>query len=115
MSETKTVPIRMAKASQDDVDRVVKFFQLIEEYMEYGTYTPPNDEIEEESIELTDETFVEKLREFWGGRFTYGPGVDSSWARVVNGYAVLVDNVCDPDRDVLEYKPEIAAKLSRPD
>jgi hypothetical protein len=33
MTESKTVPVRMAKATQDDVDRVVKFFQLIEEYM----------------------------------------------------------------------------------
>ena len=115
MSEPNTVPVRMAKATQDDVDRVVKFFQLIEEYMEYGTHTPPSDEFEEESIELTDDTFVHYLRTLWGGRLSQQPGVDSAWARVVNGYAVLVDNVCDPNSDVLEYKPEIAAKLSRPD
>jgi hypothetical protein len=114
-TEAKTVPVRMAKASQEDVDRVVKFFQLIEEYIEYGTYTPPSDEFEEESIELTDKIFVHYLRTLWGGRQSSQPGVDSAWSRVVNGYAVLVDNVCDPDSDVLEYKPEIAAKLSQPD
>ena len=115
MTEPKTVPVRMAKATQDDVDLVVKFFQLIEEYMEYGTYTPPADEFEEESMELTDDVFVHYLRAMWGGGHENKRSVDSAWSRVVNGYAVLVDNVCDPNSDVLEYKPEIAAKLSRPD
>jgi hypothetical protein len=111
MTETKTVPIRMARADAEDVDRVIKFFQLIEEYMEYGTYTPPNDEIEEESIELTDETFIEKLRELWGGRLSQRAGVDSAWPRVVYGYQVLHDNVCDPSKDYLDWEPHIAAQL----
>jgi hypothetical protein len=114
MSETKTVPVRMARATHDDIDRVVKFFQLIEEYMEYGTHTPQSDEFEEESIELTPDVFVHYLRTLWHGS-SVEPSVDGSWSRVVNGYAVLVDNICDPNSDVLEYKPELAAKLSSPD
>lgn len=32
--------------------------------------------------------------------------------RVVYGFRVLVDNACDPDKDTLEWKPEIAAAIA---
>ncbi len=103
--------MKMAKATKDDIHRTVRFMQFIEEYLDYGTHTPENEEIEEESIELTEETFVEKLRELWGGRFRPN-GVDCAWGRVVWGCDVLIDNVCDPNADTLEWKPEYAAKLA---
>ncbi len=102
--------MKMARASKDDLDRMIAFMQFIEEFMDYGTYTPENDEVEEESIDLTDEAFVERIRELWGRRFGHH-GVDGAWARVVFGYGVLIDNVCDPNADTLEWKPELAAKL----
>lgn len=103
--------MKMAKASKDDIDRCCKFFQFVEEFMEYGTHTPQNDEYEEESIDLTDEAFVERLRTMWGGRFRPN-GVDCAWSRVVFGCDILIDNVCDPNADTLEWKPEYAAKLA---
>lgn len=103
--------MKMAKASKDDIQRCVKMFHLIEEFMEYGTHTPQNDEYEEESIELSDEDFVERLRAMWGGRFRPA-GVDCSWSRVVMGCDILIDNVCDPDANTLEWKPEYAEKLA---
>ena len=36
--------MKMAKASKEDIQRCVKMFHLIEEFMEYGTHTPQNDE-----------------------------------------------------------------------
>ena len=103
--------MKMAKASSDDVDKVIAFFHVIEEYMDYGTHTPENPDVEEESIDLDPERFVELLRERWGRRF--GPcGVDAAWSRVVHGYQVLVDNCCDPNAETLEWKPEIAEKLA---
>jgi hypothetical protein len=110
-TESKTVGIRMARATQDDVDRILAFMHFIEEWIEYGTHTPHNGEEEEESIVLDDSQFVEKLRELWGGRFTHRIGVDACYNRVINGYQVLHDNVCDPDKDYLDWKPEIAAQL----
>jgi hypothetical protein len=102
--------MKMAKASKDDIQRCIKFFQFLEEFMEYGTHTPENDECEEDSIDLSPEEFTEKLRELWGGRFKPA-GVDCAWTRVVFGCDILIDNVCDPNADTLEWKPEYAEKL----
>jgi len=107
----KTIGMKMAKASKEDIERCIKFFQFIEEFMEYGTHTPENDEFEEDSIDLDDEAFVEKLRELWGGRFK-AAAVDCAWTRVVMGCDILIDNCCDPSSDVLEWKPEIAKQLA---
>ncbi len=102
------VQIKMAKASKDDIHKMIEFFRFIEEFMEYGTHTPENDETEEESIDLTDEQFVERLRGLWGGRLGNGHSVDCSWSRVVNGCDMLIANVCDPDADTLELRQDWA-------
>ena len=107
--------MKMAKASKDDIERCRKFFQFIEEFMEYGTHTPENDEVEEDSIDLTDEMFVEKLREMWGGRMARRPGVDTSWNRVVWGCDMLIDNCCDPDADCLELRQDWAEAIAQPE
>jgi hypothetical protein len=105
-----TVPVKMAKASPEDITKVREFFQFLEEYFEYGTHTPENDEVEEESIDLTPEQFMELLSRKWGGRFKPA-GVDSAWSRVVFGCEILIQNVCDPDADTLEIRPDWAAIL----
>lgn len=107
----KEVEVKMAKATKDDIQKTIAFFQFIDEFMEYGTHTPFNEEVEEDSIDLTDEEFVERLRALWGGRFKPA-GVDCSWSRVVFGCEMLIENVCDPNADTLEWKPELAAKLA---
>lgn len=103
--------MKMAKASEDDIQKCIKFFQFIEEFMDYGTHTPENEDFEEDSIDLTDEVFVHMLRTLWGGRFR-PPGVDCAWMRVVFGCDILIHNVCDPNADTLEWKPEYAEKLA---
>ncbi len=103
--------MKMAKASKDDIRSCAKFFEFLEEFMEYRTYTPEDDEHEETSVELTDEEFMGKLRELWSGR-SAGHAVDTSWRRVVWGCDLLIDNVCDPNEDTLEWKPDLKAKLA---
>ena len=103
--------MRMAKASKEDIERCWAFFRFIEEFMEYGTHTPENDEVEEESVDLSDELFVEMLRAMWGGRFR-PPGVDCSWSRVVHGCDMLIDNVCDPNVDYLDLRPDWAQAIA---
>lgn len=103
--------MKMAKASKEDIQRCVKFFQFIEEFMDHGTHTPENDEFEEDSIDLSDDVFVHMLRTLWGGR-QRPSGVDVAWSRVVYGCDILIDNVCDPEADTLEWKPEYAQKLA---
>lgn len=97
--------MKMAKASKDDIQRCIKFFQLIDEYFEEGTYTPSDTD---EPERLTDSDFVDRLREMWGGRLCRA-GVDCSWMRVVFGCGILIDSVCDPAKDVLELRPDLAS------
>lgn len=111
---TKTVQVKMAKASPDDIQKVREFFQFLEEYFEYGTHTPESEEFEEESVDLTPEQFVELLGRKWGGRFKPA-GVDAAWSRVVFGCEILIQNVCDPDADTLEWKPSIAKQIEPPE
>lgn len=107
--------MKMAKASKDDIQRCVKFFQFVEEYFEEGTYTPSDTD---EPERLTESDFVEQLREMWGGRLwgagvdrLRGAGVDCAWSRVVYGCGILIDNACDPNADTLEWKPELVGLL----
>lgn len=95
----------MAKASKADIQQCADMFRIIEEFMDYGTFST-----DEETIELSNDEFVERLRTLWGGRFRPA-GVDCAWPRVVFGCDILIDNVCDPDAETLEWKPEYAAKL----
>lgn len=106
--------MKMAKATKDDIQKTIEFFRFIEEFMEYGTHTPENEETEEESIDLTDEQFVERLRKLWGGRFR-PVGVDCAWSRVVFGCDMLINNACDPDADTLELRPDWAKLIAEPD
>lgn len=105
--------LKMAKASKQDIERCIKFFQFIEEFFEHGTHTPENDDEEEESIDLSDEDFVKRARALWGGPGEPA-GVDSSWRRVVHGCDTLIDNVCDPDADCLELRPDWAKAIEPP-
>ncbi len=102
--------MKMAKASKEDFQRVIRFFQLVEEYMDDRTYTPPTEDDSGETIDLDDAGFIELLREMWGGRFK-PPGVLGSWSRVVHGGEILIENCCDPNSEVLDWKPEIAAAI----
>ena len=99
------IEVKIAKASKDDIDRVIEFFTMLEETIEYGTHTP---DPEGESVRIDDAKIVELIRNAWG---TFGPGVGPSWRRVVYACAVLIDNACDPDADTLEWRPDIAAFL----
>lgn len=97
--------MKMAKATKEDIEKLVRFFYFIDEFMEYGTHTPCNDDEEEDSIDLDDEAFVEHLRKLWGQK--YGPGeVGCSWRRVVHGCDILIDNCCDPAADTLELRTD---------
>ena len=92
--------MRMAKASADDIERVRKFFLMIEEVLEYSTYTPDDGDKEE----VGDEQLCDLIREHWRLR---GPGVGASWRRLVFGIQMLIDNCCDPDAKTLQWRPDL--------
>lgn len=106
----QTLEIKMAKADKDDLRRVREFFEMIEEVCEYGTYTKPNDEIEDESVSVDAAILEDLIAKMWGH---HGPGVASSWRRVVFGCEILIDNCCDPAADTLEWRPDIREMWER--
>ena len=101
----KEIKVKMAKASEDDLRRVREFFQMIEEVVEYGTYTADEDDDPEH---IVDSQFAELISRMWNER---GPGVGSAWSRVVCGCQMLIANCCDPDADTLEWRPDVAAAM----
>lgn len=105
--------MKMARASKHDFDLVREFFEFVEEFMEHGTEiissTASGDDDEEsltDYVEISDEAFLEKLRDKWGTRFGEAK-VDGAWRRVVFGGQVAIDNACDPNLSYLEFKSEI--------
>ncbi len=105
------IDVKMAKASADDVQRVINFFEWLETFCDEGVdNSKPYDEENDCFPELEDEAAMDAIKaEF--SRWTRRPTVAASWRRVVWGFSILCDNVCDPSSDVLEWKPEIKSAL----
>ena len=102
MSERgRTIEVKLAKADKDDIAQMVKFFHMLEEAIEYGTYTT-SDDAEPEQVD--DERLLDLIRAAWNER---GPGVGTAWRRVVWGCDTLIANCCDPDSDVLEWRKDV--------
>jgi hypothetical protein len=119
MSEGRTLEMKMAKASEDDLKRVESFFEWLEEFVDYGTnaeFKSEDDEGEEDSEGriLHDEQVIERIRmEF--SRFTRRATVAGSWRRVIWGMRILLENCCDPDATTLEWNPELKALIEAAD
>ena len=96
-SDGRIEMMRQAKASPDDIERNREFFLLLEEACG-GT------------LDVTDPRLCELIREAWGGGLA-GPGVGSSWRRIINCCETLITNCCDPDLDYLDWRPDIAEWL----
>ena len=101
----RTLEVKMAKASPDDLRIVWEFFEMIEEVIEYGTFT--KDDSSEEMV-VDSEKFVSMIRERWGKN---SPGVATAWCRVVWGCEILISNCCDPGADTLEWRPDIVKAM----
>jgi hypothetical protein len=67
------------RASQEEIDGLIKFMRELESKVEQG-----------DAWELMD--------------FLHESNGVPSWERVVFGYQVMLDNVCDPDVDYLALK-----------
>jgi hypothetical protein len=78
--------MKMAKASKEEWESVMRFAQELEDEIKYP--------------ERTDEELGAWVRK------------SPCLFRVVFGYQVLVDNCADPNLDHLDFKPEIKAALA---
>lgn len=77
--------LMMAKAPQDEWEKVMRFVNELEDEIKYR--------------QMTDAELGAWVRK--------APPL----SRTVFGYSVLIDNCCDPDADTLQWKPEIAKLL----
>lgn len=102
------IAMKMAKASKDDIHKLREFFDMLEEFFEYGTYTPPNSDAEEDSIDVDAEKLHDLIEAKWNLK---GCGVGTAWRRVVFGCDILIDNCTDPAFDTLEWRPDLRAFL----
>lgn len=96
--------MKMAKASAKDIAAVREFLQIIDEAVEYGTFTVQTGEGDEEQLDCDDEMLASLIRNKW---LHVGP----AWQRVVYGCDVLISNCCDPALSHLEWRPDVKAFL----
>lgn len=101
--------MKMARASADDVNRLQSFLEWLEQYENDGTDSrKPADEETGDLPQISDEDALEYIRSEFS-RWTRGATVGTSWRRVVWGFRILDDNVCDPNSRDLEWNPELKA------
>jgi hypothetical protein len=111
--------MKMAKAPKEHVDKLRTWLQFTDELSQIE---PENsrewEKFKEDWQEDEDFGSIIKHCEDDEGRFIYDyyfdyyrGNISHIHMRVVFGYEVLVDNVCDPDLDYLEFKPELKKLL----
>ena len=107
--------MKMAKAPKEHVDRLRSWLQFTDEIAQID---PENKRewisFKEDWSDEEDFTPIIKHCEDDEGRFIYSyyfdyfqRNISYIHMRIIFGYEVLVDNVCDPDLDYLEFKSEI--------
>lgn len=103
--------MKMARATQEDVKVLREFLEWLENYSEDGTDS--RGEFDEDAYSypaIDDEAALEFIRGQFS-RFCRTRNVGTVWNRIVMGYEVLHDNVCDPEKDYLDWKPELQAVI----
>lgn len=105
----------MAKAPQEHVDKLRKWMQFNDNLMQIDpTYHKEWEEFKRDWFE--DEDFKSMIEEIQDeeGNFNwefyasyYQCQISHIHMRIIFGYEVLVQNVCDPELDYLDYNKEI--------
>lgn len=85
--------MRQAKASKEDIQALVDFFNDLDEALEGYGRGP------------TDERLAAIIGRHWNT-------VSCSWRRVVFGCEMLIENCCDPELTYLEWRKDVAEFLA---
>ena len=105
--------MKMAKASEEDISLLATFFNQWEALDRCHWDVEDWDIEEKQSLPCrveTDNTVQEV--DFFS---SWMPKIDHRWRRVVLGCSMLIENVCDPDKDYLDYKPELKKLMQTQD
>ena len=124
--------MKVAKAEKEEFDKVYDFINVMDDLFDSRFFSHEEEwrnwddddedkklllEIEEEIKETDGEDIwgvdnrlilYEFIKRKWKKANYYG-----SFQRIVTDAECLIDNVCDPDIDYLEYKPEIKEALEK--
>jgi len=127
------VKMTMAKADEDEFDRVSNFIEIMDSlfcgrsiFSDEESWREWDDDCEEKQILLEIEKDIKDTDgEMWDGevdnRLVLYEFMKHMWRkanfcgsfqRIVMDAQVLIDNACDPTLDYLEWKPEIKEALS---
>ena len=107
--------MRMAKAPQEHVDQLRIWMQFNDELMKIDpTYFKEWEEFKNDWLEYENfNSIIEEIKTE-DGSFSweyyasyYQENISHIWSRILFGFEVLVDNVCDPELDYLDYKKEL--------
>jgi hypothetical protein len=100
----QTIQLKQAMPTREDRDTVLDVLHwlatAVEENIEYDG--DGND------FEISDDAIIDRLRSHFTSA---GRNFGTAWQRVIYAGLCAIDNACDPNADVLEWKPELARAL----
>ncbi len=104
----------MAKAPQKHVDRLRNFLQFTEELIKIDpTINTEWEKLKRDWEEDEDFTkIIEQCEDKYGFKYEFyfdffQSNISHIYGRILMGYEVLVENVCNPELDYLDYKDDI--------
>lgn len=125
--------MKVAKADSKEFDKVYDFINVMDELFDNKFFSNEecwrewNDDDEDKKLLLKIEKDLKETEgsDIWGevdNRLILYEFIRLKWKkanyygsfqRIVTDADVLIDNVCDPDLDYLEYKPEIKQAIEK--
>lgn len=112
--------MKMAKATKNHVDRLRYWMQFNDELCKIDpTIKREWDDFKSDWEEKEDwKMIIEHCEDEYGFNWEYymdyyQSNISHIHMRVIFGYEVLIDNVCDPDLDYLDYKKDIKSLMEK--
>ncbi len=125
--------MKVAKADSKEFDKVYDFINIMDDLFDNKFFSDEeswrewNDDDEDKKLLLKIEKDLKETEgsDIWGevdNRLILYEFIRLKWKkanycgsfqRIVTDADVLIDNVCDPDLDYLEYKPEIKQAIEK--
>lgn len=101
------ITMRLAKASQEDIDNAMKFLSYLEA-INAGIFPLNKEDSEDDENEDFDLDDKEHLFRFYETCMDFLNNRPSGLMRVVWGFAVAADNnMFDPNKDYLDFNPAL--------
>ena len=125
--------MKVAKADNEEFDKVYKFINVMDNLLDNRSWYADEDDWknwdddDQDKIELLkiEKEVKETDGGIWGdvdNRLVLFEFIKKKWRevnysgsfqRIITNAEVLIDNVCDPNLDYLEYKPEIKEAIDK--